>query len=133
MPNAVSVQIWTSATSPVRTIFARLKGLDNYTLTGQATAAITPRHGVFLLDLSRSAHQENYIPFESSPQTAIPPATTTYADAAEFAYKVTNVPGGSCVSACQTIALSRPETSLSARAMSRSRLMPGKTRTADFI
>jgi hypothetical protein len=37
------------------------------------------------------------------------------------------------VSACQTIAGSRPENSSSARAMSRSRLMPGKTMTADFI
>src|SRR5277367_172333 len=44
-----------------------------------------------------------------------------------------SVPAGNSVSACQTIAGSFPETSLSARAMSRSRLMPGKTTTADFI
>src|SRR5579862_3053847 len=44
-----------------------------------------------------------------------------------------SVPAGSAVSACQTIAGARPEMSVSARAMSRSRLMPGKTRTADFI
>src|SRR5215471_16101527 len=43
------------------------------------------------------------------------------------------MPLGSAVSACQTIAVSRPEASFSARAMSRSRLIPGKTRTADFI
>ncbi len=43
------------------------------------------------------------------------------------------VPAGSAVSACHTIAASWPETSLSARAISRSRLIPGKTRTADFI
>jgi hypothetical protein len=42
-------------------------------------------------------------------------------------------PLGSAVSACQTIAASLPETSFSARAMSRSRLIPGKTRTADFM
>ena len=47
-------------------------------------------------------------------------------------------PPGRClraarVSACQTIAGSWPEISFSVRAMSRSRLMPGKTRTADFI
>src|SRR3954452_18860792 len=41
-----------------------------------------------------------------------------------------SVPAGSAVSACQTIPGSLPEISLSARAMSRSRLMPGKTRTA---
>jgi hypothetical protein len=40
---------------------------------------------------------------------------------------------GSAVSACQTIAASLPEASFSARAMSRSRLIPGKTSTADFI
>ena len=45
----------------------------------------------------------------------------------------TALPAGNVVSACQTIAGARPEMSLSARAMSRSRLMPGKTRTADFI
>src|SRR5215213_879256 len=44
-----------------------------------------------------------------------------------------SVPAGSSVSACQSMAGSRPETSLSVRAMSRSRLMPGKTTTADFI
>src|SRR3954451_12382220 len=44
-----------------------------------------------------------------------------------------SVPAGSAVSACQSMAGSRPETSLSVRAMSRSRLMPGKTTTADFI
>src|SRR5690349_14920523 len=44
-----------------------------------------------------------------------------------------SVPGGSSGSACQTIAGSRPETSRSARDMSRSRLMPGKTSTADFM
>src|SRR3974390_3190722 len=44
-----------------------------------------------------------------------------------------SVPCGSSVSACQTIAGSRPDTSRSVRAMSRSRLMPGKTRTAAFI
>src|SRR5580698_8107228 len=44
-----------------------------------------------------------------------------------------SVPAGSVVSACQIMAGSRPETSFSARAMSRSRLIPGKTTTADFI
>src|SRR6185437_14519505 len=44
-----------------------------------------------------------------------------------------SVPFGSAVSACQTIAVSWPDASFSARAMSRSRLIPGKTRTADFI
>src|SRR5271167_1137775 len=44
-----------------------------------------------------------------------------------------SVPGGRSRSACQTIAGSRPEMSRSARAMSRSRLIPGKTSTADFI
>src|SRR3954452_10566795 len=44
-----------------------------------------------------------------------------------------SVPEGSEVSACQTIAASWPDASLSARAISRSRLIPGKTRTADFI
>src|ERR1700679_528733 len=44
-----------------------------------------------------------------------------------------SVPAGNCVSACQSIAGSRPETSFNARAMSRSRLMPGKTITTDFM
>src|SRR3954469_15135784 len=44
-----------------------------------------------------------------------------------------SVPEGSEVSACQTIVGSCPDASRSARAMSRSRLIPGKTRTADFI
>src|ERR1700752_5238939 len=44
-----------------------------------------------------------------------------------------SVPAGSALSACQSIAGSLPETSFSVRAMSRSRLMPGKTTTADFI
>src|SRR5687767_8950006 len=44
-----------------------------------------------------------------------------------------SVPAGNVVSACQSIAGSRPDTSLSVRAMSRSRLMPGKTTTADFM
>src|SRR6516165_5923054 len=44
-----------------------------------------------------------------------------------------SVPAGSAVSACHTIVGARPETSRSARAMSRSRLIPGKTSTADFI
>src|SRR5581483_8416018 len=44
-----------------------------------------------------------------------------------------SVPAGSLRSACQTIAGSCPETSRSVRAMSRSRLMPGKTRTAEFM
>src|SRR5208282_1946552 len=44
-----------------------------------------------------------------------------------------SVAAGSSRSACQTIVGSRPEMSLSARAMSRSRLMPGKTSSADFI
>src|SRR6202166_4384080 len=44
-----------------------------------------------------------------------------------------SVPRGSSASACHTMAGSRPEIRRSARAMSRSRLMPGKTRTADFI
>src|SRR6516165_1304823 len=37
------------------------------------------------------------------------------------------------VSACHTMAGARPEISVSARAMSRSRLMPGKTTTAAFM
>ena len=45
----------------------------------------------------------------------------------------TSLPAGSAVSACQTIAGAWPEMSFRARAMSRSRLMPGKTMTADFI
>src|SRR3954447_15792093 len=44
-----------------------------------------------------------------------------------------SVPAGSAVSAGQSIAGSCPETSLSVRAMSRSRLMPGKTTMADFM
>src|SRR4051812_24151325 len=44
-----------------------------------------------------------------------------------------SVPAGSAVSACQTMAGSLPETSLSVRAMSRSRLMPGNTTTAAFM
>src|SRR5687768_16121135 len=44
-----------------------------------------------------------------------------------------SVPAGSAMSACQSIAGSRPETSLSVRAISRSRLMPGKTTTAAFM
>src|ERR1700761_4579791 len=44
-----------------------------------------------------------------------------------------SVPAGNSRSACQTIAGSRPETCASARAMSRSRLMPGNTSTADFM
>src|SRR5690242_19950010 len=44
-----------------------------------------------------------------------------------------SVPAGNAVSACQSIAGSWPETSFSVRAMSRSRLIPGKTTTADFI
>src|SRR4029079_6981561 len=44
-----------------------------------------------------------------------------------------SVPAGSAVSACHTMAGSRPDTSLSVRAMSRSRLIPGKTTTAAFI
>src|SRR5579859_4656199 len=44
-----------------------------------------------------------------------------------------SVPAGSSRSACQTMAGWRPQTCASVRAMSRSRLMPGKTSTADFI
>src|SRR6202453_655956 len=44
-----------------------------------------------------------------------------------------SVPAGSSVSACHTIAGSRPEMCRSARAMSRSRLIPGKCSTADFM
>src|SRR3954463_15930861 len=44
-----------------------------------------------------------------------------------------SVPAGSSVSACQTMFGSAPDTSLSVRAISRSRLMPGKTMTADFM
>src|SRR5258708_30071242 len=44
-----------------------------------------------------------------------------------------SVPAGSAVSACHTMVGSVPETSLSVRAMSRSRLMPGKTTTAAFM
>src|SRR5690348_4196167 len=44
-----------------------------------------------------------------------------------------SVPAGSSVSACQTMLGSVPDTSLSVRAISRSRLMPGKTTTADFM
>ncbi|BBO07413.1 hypothetical protein BwSH20_50450 [Bradyrhizobium ottawaense] len=43
------------------------------------------------------------------------------------------MPAGSDGSACQTIAGSLPEIILSARAMSRSRLIPGKTRIAAFM
>src|ERR1051325_8533363 len=43
------------------------------------------------------------------------------------------MPAGKAVSACQIIAGSRPLARRSARAMSRSRLMPGKTTTADFM
>src|SRR4029078_8130610 len=44
-----------------------------------------------------------------------------------------SVPAGSEESACHTMADSAPDTRLSVRAMSRSRLIPGKTTTADFI
>src|SRR6185312_11968860 len=44
-----------------------------------------------------------------------------------------SVPAGSAVSACHTIDGDCPDTSFSVRAMSRSRLMPGKTRTDAFI
>src|SRR5689334_12733057 len=44
-----------------------------------------------------------------------------------------SVPAGSAVSACHTMLGSVPETSLSVRAISRSRLMPGKTTTAAFM
>src|ERR1700742_982272 len=44
-----------------------------------------------------------------------------------------SVRAGRAVSVCQTIAGSLPDTSRSVRAMSRSRLMPGKTRTAALI
>src|SRR5215472_5661939 len=44
-----------------------------------------------------------------------------------------SVPAGSSRSACQTIVGSRPEMCANVRAISRSRLMPGKTSTADFM
>src|ERR1700720_4741102 len=44
-----------------------------------------------------------------------------------------SVSAGNSVSACHTIAGSRPDVRRSARAMSRSRLMPRKCSTADFI
>ena len=41
--------------------------------------------------------------------------------------------GGNAVSACHTMTGSRPDTRRNVRAMSRSRLMPGKTMTAAFM
>lgn len=65
-PNSFRVVLKFSNTSRYKTVFMHLKGADTVMLSSEATAALIPRHGVFLIDLSRSSHSDTHMPYESA-------------------------------------------------------------------
>lgn len=80
VPNAFHVQVGVSTASPIKTIFMKFLGHESYTTRASATAALTPRRAVFLIDLSGSIHDTTHNPVPT-PQN--PPGTQSL-----YAYKL---------------------------------------------
>lgn len=83
--NAFSVELHLHTNSPIRTLFARVQGPETYTIASTATATFVPRHGIFLIALSRSAHRTTHLPYETLTGGSI-------ANASESAFKLAQQP-----------------------------------------
>lgn len=59
-PNAFRVHVKVNSNSPIKTTFLKLLGLKSFKTGAKATAALTPRRAVFLLDLSGSIHETTH-------------------------------------------------------------------------
>lgn len=61
-PNAARVVLKTASTSPIKTLFSKVSGNSTISISARTTAVQVPRRGVFLVDLSRSSHNETHLP-----------------------------------------------------------------------
>lgn len=84
--NAFRAEYHLRSDSPLRAIFARVKGDASYVVRSVATAAVIPTHGVFLIDLSRSSHLDTHKPYERVGTGT--GSGTTLANPTEAAYKL---------------------------------------------
>lgn len=66
VPTAFKADVYTRTASPIKRIFGNLVGQSTIELSASATASVVPYHGVVLLDISRSAHRETHVPFETT-------------------------------------------------------------------
>lgn len=92
-PNAVRVELKTSSTSPIQTLFARVQGQETISISSAATAVQLPRRGVFLVDLSRHSHNETHISYPVASSSLPNPEYGTFGHprfAGEYVYKPTN-------------------------------------------
>ncbi len=62
--NSFQVTFKTAGDSPVRALFTQFIGTKSQSLESTATAALVPKHVVFLMDVSRSAQWETHLPLE---------------------------------------------------------------------
>ncbi len=70
-PNAFRVNLQLKSDSFIRTLFASIPvvGKNRMFIAANATAALVPRHGVFLIDLSPSTHAETHLRDLTAPAT----------------------------------------------------------------
>ena len=82
-PNAFEAVVYNRADSPIQNLFGKVTGFETSELEARSIAVVQERHGVFLVDLSRSSHVETHIPYETTDNT-------TWHRAAESAFKLSN-------------------------------------------
>lgn len=85
--NAFRAELVHHGNSAIRTLFMRVANVESVSMRSMATATTFPRHAVFLLDLSRKAHEETHQPYESGTRDPV-----TMSISAESAFALT----GSC-------------------------------------
>ncbi len=59
--NAFRAEIFTKPTSPLKHVFGRLMKQEDLTIRSEATASLSPRHGMFLIDLSPSIVHDTHL------------------------------------------------------------------------
>ncbi len=86
--NAFEAALRTDNASSVPMIFMKWTGVAaGQNFSSVSVAATYPRHGVFLVDLSRASHSESHIPYES---TGGPGQATYFKQASEYTFRLQN-------------------------------------------
>ena len=93
--NAIKVDLKLEGSSSIKTLFSKVFSNNSTPVRSSATAATYPRHGVFLVDLSRSSHADTHQPYETTNGNS-----TGMRLSAEYAFSV--VGSATDVATCQS-------------------------------
>lgn len=93
--NAIQINLRLSTKYLPEKLLTALLGAERMQLSAKATAAIIPRHGVFLLDLSRSMKRDTHLNYEKQVREvsggALRSNTRALTLAAEYAFKLDRI------------------------------------------